>query len=129
MNKLMRPYRSLYHISLDNHDGEIFHPRVPKNRMLLEDDKTPRICFSEDLEGCLQAIEMMPAPHWEQFFFVHKPELVHPGTSPFYYPTEDEVPDVNETGEVWCLEEVRMRCTSFCMAWCDDDDMELHIEE
>ena len=129
MNKLVRPSGPYYHISLDNHDGEIFEPRVPKNRMNWEDDQTPRICFAEDLYGCLQAIDMMPLPRMEQFFFVHEPILLHDHTDPFYYPTRDEVPDVNETGEVWCLDPVEMKCTSFCMAWVDHDNVELHIEE
>ena len=43
------------HVTKDlNHNGE-FTPRVPENRLKdwNEDDKTPRVCVAEDLNGCL----------------------------------------------------------------------------
>ena len=45
------------HITKDlNHKGQ-FKTRVPENRLIgwTEDDKTPRICVGETLNGCLTA--------------------------------------------------------------------------
>ena len=45
------------HITEDlNHNGE-FKSRIPQDRLIRwnEDDKTPRICVSENLDGCLTA--------------------------------------------------------------------------
>ena len=46
------------HITKDlNHNGEFF-VRIPEDRLIRwsEDDKTPRICVAEDLNGCLTAV-------------------------------------------------------------------------
>lgn len=46
----------LYHVSTDVGHTGVFVPRVPEYRMDDEDAVTPRICFSETLEGCLGAL-------------------------------------------------------------------------
>ena len=51
-----------YHISTTYHGKEVvFEPRVPKGiDPWLEDSKTPRICFSSTLEGCLTGVSGHP---------------------------------------------------------------------
>lgn len=48
----------LFHISSDILDAEtkLFTPRVPENRCEGEDDTIPRICFSNNVLGCIKAI-------------------------------------------------------------------------
>lgn len=46
----------LYHVTRDfSHNGK-FTPRVPKERMIDEDDETKRVCVSKTIAGCLTAI-------------------------------------------------------------------------
>lgn len=103
---------NFFHLSTENHDGEWFVPRVPANRMPSEDDHTPRVCFADELEGAFEAI--CPAYRDEYCLYVHVPdnldELIEAGA--FFDPDEEDVPDVGWTGEIWCLEPVRMRCIS-----------------
>jgi len=111
----------LYHISMENNDGVKFEPRVPLHRMNGEDPVTDRVCFAPTIEGALKAIDLLPYNEFlpEVFFFVHMPvnvlELINDGA--IYEPSEGEVPDVKETGEVWCMEPVEMRCVSFAHAY------------
>lgn len=46
----------LYHLTKDLTHNGMFYPRVPTNRAEIEDDVTPRICFSNSIEGALTAI-------------------------------------------------------------------------
>lgn len=47
---------TFYHITLDlAHDG-VFSPRVPNDRYETEDSTTNRVCVSDSLEGCFNAI-------------------------------------------------------------------------
>lgn len=47
----------LYHVSFDvTTDTLEFIPRVPLNKSLSEDSTTPRICFSDSIDGCFRSI-------------------------------------------------------------------------
>jgi hypothetical protein len=109
----------LFHLSWENHDGEVFYPRVPSNRMVDEDDCTDRVCLSSSLHGCYTAIN--DTPYWfrtqiDDFIFVHVAknlrELVE--TENLWLPGLDEVPDILETGEIWATGPVEMEC--ICVA-------------
>lgn len=46
----------LYHVSPNiNFDGN-FVPRIPENRLQMEDSTIPRICFSTSISTCIQAM-------------------------------------------------------------------------
>lgn len=60
----------LYHVAVGKHDlKRKFIPRVPESAKPPEDIITPRICFSETLEGCLSAIG-------HPFYYPGTPELL-----------------------------------------------------
>ena len=46
----------LYHISLEEIDNLVMFPRIPINRLFVEDKISPRISFSPSIEECLGAI-------------------------------------------------------------------------
>lgn len=100
----------LYHISLENHNGEIFYPRIPEG-VWDEDEKTPRICVSTSLVGCIRALDTClwyPAVKW----YVHVPDnledLYQNGS--VMMPSEKEVGDVKTTREKWIIEPCKMNC-------------------
>ena len=54
---VIRNFKELYSVCLPElSEGKTFYPRVPSNRAYNEDDKTPRICLSSSLGGCLSAV-------------------------------------------------------------------------
>ena len=72
-------------------------PRIPKSDF--EDQKTPRICFSTSIQGCLIGINENKNILGETFK-VYKLE-----TSDYYKPNKKEVADVDITDEIWVLKE------------------------
>lgn len=101
----------LYHLSRENHDGDIFIPRIPADKDVYEDSETRRICFSTTLEGAFKAIC--------EFYYEHKyPLYVHvPERMPanVWQPNEHEVYDVNKTQEKWVRQNVKMKCIGIAM--------------
>lgn len=108
----------LFHISYENHDGEVFYPRVPQNRMVGEDGCTDRVCLADSLNGCYHGIQgpMITGLYDEDYVFVHVvnnlKELVD--TDNLWLPGIDRVPDVVETGEIWATGPVELEC--ICLA-------------
>lgn len=97
----------LYHLSEENHNGEIFKPRVPYSIAFDDEDRTHfRICFSPTIAGAFRAIEDRPNNYLE--LYVHVPWKN--GTVKYYKPTKKEVYDVDATHEVWVKHQVKMRC-------------------
>ena len=102
----------LYHISVENHDGELFVPRVPYGaKEWGEDYITKRICVSTSIVGCIRAVDpcmWCPRVDW----YVHIPynteELYERGS--VVVPSEKEVGDVMITREKWITEPVKMKC-------------------
>lgn len=89
-----------FFISRRSHDNKILKPRIPKNRMPSEDDKTPRICVSTSIAGCLAAVQGLKEGNTV---------YIHTCTSEaIIQPTNDQVPDIFFTGEVWITESVEM---------------------
>lgn len=106
MNESSTSSTKLYRISeSSNWDGAVISPRVPRNYMTdngYEDDKTPRVCFSTSINGCLRA---MSANLKNKEFYVFIPD----GKYDFYRPTVKEVPDQLVTNEVWIKEDVKLK--------------------
>lgn len=102
----------LYHISCENHDDEIFCPRIPDGAESWEEDYvTPRICVSTSIVGCVKAVDpcmWCPNVNW----YVHVPynleELYLNGS--IVMPSKDDVGDVQITREKWITEPCKMKC-------------------
>lgn len=81
-------------------------PRVPDNRLTrrgYEDNKTERICVAPSIEQCLFSIGIYNKEI--KRFYVYRPsksDYIH------HVPTEEEVPDINITDELWLLEPVNL---------------------
>ena len=90
----------LYHIS-NKSNLKILNPFIPSCALVgHEDRKTPRICFSSRIEGCLSAIDCASK------FYVYTPI----DGIEVHKPTVDECRDAKYTDEVWALESVPVRC-------------------
>jgi len=109
LKRIKRPVH-LYHISLKNHDGEVFKPRVPEDFGNNEDYTIPRVCFSSTISGAYRAITFEDI-HGEDCY-VHVPEnavsLFKNGN--VYKPGEELVWDTYFTDEYWVKRPVKMKC-------------------
>lgn len=97
--------RQLYFIS-EKKGLTHLNPRVPSNYMTkngYEDGKTPRVCFSTSIDGCLMALSMKCSNHE---YYVYTPTEYGKIISP----TVKQVPDVKITNEKWILEPVDIQC-------------------
>lgn len=90
-----------YFVSDKNLDGETLYPRVPTNRMKIEDCWTPRICVSQSINGCLSAIGAVAT---NKIYYVHECE-----SESVKQPLPKYVPDVCFTGEIWITKPVEMK--------------------
>ena len=100
----------LYHLSIDNHDGEIFFPRIPSSYE--EENQTiPRVCVSTSIIGCLRAID---PGRWNPYieYYVHVPENIDElyNTLSVKSPNMKDVPDVDITKEKWIVKPTRFYC-------------------
>jgi hypothetical protein len=92
-----------YFVSNKNFDGQILHPRIPKNRLTekgVEDSIIPRICVSKSLIGCIQSTEIYPK---YKRIYVHTCD-----SNNIIQPTRKQVNDSYLFGEEWILEPVKM---------------------
>lgn len=97
-------FKRLFFISKENLDGKTLYPRVPDNELTrkgTEDAKTPRVCMSFFVEGCLRSITTTCL---SQSFNIYTAVDIEEQ----YLPTEKEVPDAMLTGEVWVTQPVRL---------------------
>lgn len=99
--------RNLFFISKDgDYDETIVQPRIPDNYMTqngFEDSKTPRVCFSTSIDGCLMGLGQNIT---NKEFYVYHPVGKHKVITP----TEEQVPDVKITKERWICEPVELIC-------------------
>lgn len=122
----VNPYsqKKFYHISLDSTlNGRTLVPRIPAylaesgvDDKYYEGDKTPRVCFSNSIEGALNAIvsvgEGMVSIAHDTRFYVYIPEK--PITE-YKHKTNKEiikeklVYDANITNECWIMEPVKLK--------------------
>lgn len=121
----------LYHLSVDNHNNEVFEPRIPKSPYtdecgeIIEDIHTPRVCFSKYINGAVLALTNDSDCVINKEYYVHIPEDIENWyDSSFdwsgsreedwfehvYVPTKKQVPDVNFTYERWVKHSVKMKC-------------------
>lgn len=103
---------NLYHISNDNHDGEVFKPRIPDSICDHEQEDTTmnRVCFSSTISGACRAINFDHICGVE--YYIHVPEnietIVKKGA--LYKPSKQLVFDTYFTNEYWIRRPVKMKC-------------------
>lgn len=97
---------NLYHLSPVNHNGKTFYPRIPKTAATGEDLLTPRVCFAPTIKQAVIAINPAGDFMSEYEYFVHVPV----NCNNVHIPTEMEVPDVDDTNEVWICSPVKLKC-------------------
>lgn len=105
VNEAATGTRQLYFIS-EKKGLTHLEPRVPSNYMTkngYEDGKTPRVCFSTSIDGCLMALSMKCTNHE---YYVYTPI----GHGKVVSPTVKQVPDVKITHEKWILDPVEIKC-------------------
>jgi len=97
----------LYHASIEPLTHMVFNPRIPDNKMtqiLGEENKTPRICFSKSIHGCLVGLgKSLKGLEIN----IYKPIKID--TSVIYIPSKEEVFDATESEEVWYLKEIELQ--------------------
>lgn len=109
--RIYKAPKRLIHLSDENHDGEIFKPRVPDSIVVSEheDDHTRRICFSDSISRAFLAINFKGN---YQKLYVHVPvgieEIVRRGK--LCKPTKEQVFDADFTNEYWIKCNVRLKC-------------------
>lgn len=108
--------RILYHLSLEPAQLDLY-PRIPSNRKKGEDGKTPRICVSSSIEGCLSAVPWGGVNLAEIFnedesalIRVYEFDVSEVGLDniipPDYLFQTDKVRDAYENGEHWITKRV-----------------------
>ena len=117
---------NLYHLSMINHDGETFKPRVPKSagtfyfnkdtgkasykkdknaREVKEEIKTPRITFGRSIQGCMNGV---PFANSRMIWYVHKP--INVDTKYLKPASVSDVPDRDTSNEMWYLKPIKVKC-------------------
>lgn len=99
-----------YFVSMINMNDELLQPRIPDNFLTqigAEDNKTPRVCFSDSIDGCLIALSRNLKG---MKLFVHVADCDESVLRQFRHPTTEEVPDADITDEVWSLKPVEIKC-------------------
>ncbi len=100
----------IYHLSYDSNLTHLT-PNIPCNRMeielsrnrkIIEEEVTKRICFSNSISNCLTALAPIPITEW----YVYTPDE----EVDVYYPTPQQVPDCMMTNEVWVTKECKVKC-------------------
>ena len=97
-----------YIVSDKNLDGKTLSPRVPNNFMTkngFEENKTPRVCASTSIDGCLKGLSRNLKG---EVLYIHS---IDPSiTEKPYKPSIKEVPDSRITNEVWFKKPVKLKC-------------------
>lgn len=108
--KRIKHCKKLYHISIDNHNGEVFHPRVPDNFGNEEDYTMNRVCFSSTISGAYRAITFEDT--YGEECYIHIPENIESivKRGGLYKPDENLVWDSYFTNEYWVRRPVKMKC-------------------
>lgn len=116
--------KRVFHITKQGHlDGQIFKPRVPEyldkydpSQDKFEDVDNPRICFSNSIEGALNAILVnisrwkTAIKLWDWYVYVpEKPLKEYKYRTTRQLVDEKKVYDANVTNEIWIEEPVRLK--------------------
>lgn len=90
----------LYHLSSDP-NIKYLSPKIPQCAIPERENRSiPRVCLSNSIEGCLKSLDF-PCK-----YFVYTPVDAN---IPIYQPTTEQVRDAKYTGEVWVLEEIKVK--------------------
>lgn len=106
-----------YIVYPSNSDNKKLSPRVPINYLTkngYEDNKTPRVCASSSIEGCLKALSRNLK---DEKLFVHK---VISDRTPIN-PSISQVPDCKITDEVWFKNNIVLKCIGEILITGDDN--------
>lgn len=98
---------NMYHLSTENHDGDVFEPRYYDNDNVKAgtERRVKRICFSDSINGCIYSI--FPSGAYDVDLYVHIPGSE---VSKVYETTPDDIYDSKITHELWVKEPVTMKC-------------------
>jgi hypothetical protein len=100
----------LYYLSKKKNTSLKLVPRLPNNFMTrkgYEDNKTPRVCMSNSIDGALMALSRKLDG---QTIYVYEPMVKSFKTvSNRTIVSKKLVPDARITGETWAMEPVKMR--------------------
>ena len=98
---------NMYHLSTENHNGDIFEPRYYDNDNVKAgtERRVKRICFSDSINGCIYSI--FPSGAYDVDLYVHVPGSE---VSKVYETTSDDIYDSKITHELWVKEPVTMKC-------------------
>ncbi len=102
----------LYHISFEKELDKTFEPRVPNRAGGDEERLTPRICFSDSIGGCLQAVCFNERFKVGDQFVLYELEIDENDENLFnsnYLYENKLVPDALETGEFWLTKAVSLK--------------------
>lgn len=121
--------KKLYHLSEENLDGRTLSPRVPKNSLTswgVEENGIPRISFCPSVSKCLIAISRNIEG---KEFYVHTIDTnktdVNKVSNNIQHPSEELVPDVRYTHEVWVKTPVVLKMIGKIKVL-KSDDMPIH---
>lgn len=108
----------LYHVSVERIAGNRLWQRIPKDRAEGEDKTMKRICFAKTLEGCITAMPNgvkvarnlslcelhMGLPAILHIYSIKRSDIPDENIKDSNYLLENNlVPDADETGEVWVV--------------------------
>lgn len=103
----------LYHLSEEDHDGEVFVPKpMDKDRVMEgENWRIPRICVSDSIDGAISALVDSMSEWYGLELYVHELEGL-PGlfkANKVHRPSLKQVPDSRVTGEHWVKAPAKMK--------------------
>ena len=98
---------NMYHLSTENHNGDVFEPRYYDNDNVKAgtERRVKRICFSDSINGCIYSI--FPSGTYDVDLYVHIPGSE---VTKVYETTQDDIYDSKITHELWVKEPVTMKC-------------------
>lgn len=96
----------LYHVSFDLREPlhKKFVPRIPANTINEENEKIPRICFSNSIQGCIRAIAGYPKTDYSYVDIVVWEHEFYDNNNLYdwnYLYVNNFVPDAAVTHEYW----------------------------
>lgn len=113
---------TLYHVSMDTADTDtVFFPRVPGSASEQEDKGIPRVCLSDSIEHCLQAMpfdsRIKLAKGTRIAVYTVDSEDIAAGrlVTPEELWSRHLVPDAPATREYWSLDPVRFTRKVLCV--------------
>lgn len=105
LEKLLKEDKyKLFHVSSKYLGREVtLNPRIPEYaEESMEDSTTPRVSLASIVEEAIGAADVLgEVDKFYVYELINKPKLV--------YPTEEQVPDVKQTGEVWAVTPAKLR--------------------